>query len=92
VPPTTGLAHISLPDLDVGEREAILLALHLKADFVLMDERDGVEEARRLGLSVTGTLGILEQRLIELGLAIAELRRTNFVVTHAYIVKGPVTE
>ncbi len=35
-----------LPDLDTGEHDAILLALHLKADLVLMDEREGVEEAR----------------------------------------------
>jgi predicted nucleic acid-binding protein len=83
VVPLPGLpASVSLPDLDPGEREAILLALHLNADLVLMDEREGVEEARRLGLTVTGTLGVLdraaERGLIELGSAIALLRQTNF--------------
>src|SRR5207253_292954 len=72
----------SLADLDRGERDAILLALQLKADLVLMDERDGVDEARRLGLVVTGTLGVLdraaERGLIELAPAIASLRQTNF--------------
>lgn len=84
VPLTARPAAVSLPDLDSGEHDAILLALHLKADLVLMDEREGVEEARRLGLTVTGTLGILdraaERDLIELSLAIARLRQTNFRV------------
>src|ERR671930_204374 len=49
VPLTARPAAVS-PDLDPGEHDAILLAVHLKADLVLMDEREGVEEARRLGL------------------------------------------
>ena len=56
--------------LDSGEHDAILLVLRLKADLVLMDDREGVDEARRLGLAVTGTLGVLdraaERGLIEL--------------------------
>jgi len=75
---------VSLRDLDPGERDAILLAVHLQADLVLMDERDGVEEARRLGLTTTGTLGVLvraaERGLIDLPAAIARLRDTNFRV------------
>ena len=82
VPRTARPASISLPDLDPGEHEAILLALDLKADLVLMDDREGVEEARRLGLIVTGTLGVLdraaESGLVELSQAIATLRQTNF--------------
>src|SRR5215469_3608238 len=74
VPLTARPANVALSDLDPGEHDAILLALHLKADLVLMDDREGVEEARRLGLSVTGTLGILdraaEHGLIELAPAI----------------------
>ncbi len=70
-----------MPHLDAGERDAILIALHIKADLLLMDERDGVDEARQLGLSVTGTPGVLdlaaERGLIELAPAIARLRQTN---------------
>jgi predicted nucleic acid-binding protein len=44
VPPTARPASVSLVDLDRGEHDAIVLALHLKADLVLMDEREGVEE------------------------------------------------
>jgi predicted nucleic acid-binding protein len=79
---TSPHADVSVADLDRGERDAILLALELKADLVLMDERDGVDEARRLGLVVTGTLGVLDRAagrgLIELASAIDRLRETNF--------------
>jgi predicted nucleic acid-binding protein len=69
-------------DLDPGEHDAILLALDVNADLVVMDDREGVEEARRLGLTVTGTLGVLdraaERGLIDLPSAISALRYTNF--------------
>ncbi len=44
--------------LDRGEEEALLLAEERKMP-VLLDERRGRNEARRRGLSVTGTLGLL---------------------------------
>ena len=46
-------------NLDLGEAEAIALALELKADELLIDERLGRREAVRLGLSITGVLGVL---------------------------------
>lgn len=45
--------------LDTGEAEAITLASELSANLLLMDESDGRAKARSLGLSVTGTLGVL---------------------------------
>ncbi len=48
-----------LAELDAGEREAIHLATTLKADLLMMDERLGRNAARRLGLTMIGTLGIL---------------------------------
>ncbi len=80
---------VLLADLDPGEHDAILLALHVRADLVIMDEREGVEEARRLGLTVTGTLGVLdraaERGLIDLTSAVAALRQTNFRIDPSLI-------
>jgi predicted nucleic acid-binding protein len=50
-----------LVQLDAGERDAIRLAVELKADLLLMDEADGRSLALGLGLPVTGTLGLLER-------------------------------
>lgn len=46
-------------DLDPGESEAIVLAIELRADLVLIDERKATDAARALGLATVGTLGIL---------------------------------
>ncbi len=48
-------------DIDLGEAEAIILSLELKADLLLMDERRGRALAANYGLSVTGLLGVLLQ-------------------------------
>lgn len=45
--------------LDPGEREAIALALALRADVLLMDEKRGRDAARQAGLTVAGVLGEL---------------------------------
>ncbi|GAX35556.1 DUF3368 domain-containing protein [Nodularia sp. NIES-3585] len=46
-------------ELDIGEAEAIVLALEMKAEQVLIDERRGRMIAARLNLGYTGILGIL---------------------------------
>jgi len=46
-------------ELDYGESEAIALALQIKAERILMDEREGRKLAKSLGLTTTGVLGIL---------------------------------
>ena len=46
-------------ELDIGEAEAISLAVELDADLLLMDERRGRIVAARLGRRVVGVLGLL---------------------------------
>ena len=46
-------------ELDIGEAEAIALALEVEADQVLIDERRGRLVAAKLNLRYTGILGIL---------------------------------
>ncbi len=46
-------------DLDAGEAEAIAIALELKCDLLLMDERLGTNIAEKEGLFTIGLLGLL---------------------------------
>ena len=46
-------------NLDSGEAAAIVLALELKAELLIMDERPGRTIARQYGLAVIGILGVL---------------------------------
>lgn len=70
--------------LDPGESHVLRLALQFESALILIDERVGVSEARRLGLDVIGTLGILakcaERGWFDLRFALEELRKTNFRV------------
>lgn len=72
-------AHLAL---DLGEQEAIALALELGATRLLIDEHRGRETARSLGLQVAGTLAVLiagaEHQLFDGAAALDRLERTNF--------------
>ena len=50
----------ALTDLDPGEREAIVLAEHVNADAVIIDDRAGRQEAQRRHLRVIGTVRVLD--------------------------------
>jgi predicted nucleic acid-binding protein len=80
--PAPAVRDSDLMRLDAGERAAIALAVSLRPDFVLIDDRAGVVAARARGLVVTGTLGLLDRAaqadLINLGAAVAALQSTNF--------------
>ena len=49
----------SLEDLDAGEREAIFLAEEMRANLLLIDEKQGRLAAKRRSISTIGTLGVL---------------------------------
>jgi predicted nucleic acid-binding protein len=55
----TALVTLLEADLDKGEAATIALALEVKADLVLLDEKRGRQIANRLGLKVVGIIGIL---------------------------------
>jgi predicted nucleic acid-binding protein len=69
-------------NLGGGEREAIALAHELQATELLIDERLAREIAVQSGLTVTGTVGVLEaasaRNLLNLSAALEKLRQTNF--------------
>lgn len=46
-------------DLGAGEAQAIALATEVPGGLLIMDDAEGRRAARRLGLSVTGLLGVL---------------------------------
>jgi len=55
----TNLIKLLKTQIDEGESEAIVLALEIGADLVLLDDYEAREKARIFGLKVTGTIGVL---------------------------------
>ena len=56
-----GVSRPSVPGIDLGfgESQAITLARLVRADFVVLDDRQARSAALRLGLTVVGTVGVL---------------------------------
>jgi predicted nucleic acid-binding protein len=75
--------------LDRGETEAIALAEELNAEWLLIDEAAGRDEATKRGLQTIGTLGILREAhragLLDLRSAIDRLSATGFRVNPSLI-------
>jgi len=74
----------SLAALDLGERDAILLAGELHADQLIVDERQGRREAEKRGILVVETLGVLREAatlgLLDLRIAVKRLEATSFYI------------
>ena len=81
-PAHPGADDVAVAKLDEGERAAIALALAVKAELGIMDDREGVGIARGCGLAVTGTLGVLDPAArrgqIDLAAAFERLKTTTF--------------
>jgi predicted nucleic acid-binding protein len=69
--------------LDAGERDAIALALELRADRLLMDEKQGRKAAESLGLKVAGTLAVIIDGAMH-GLFDGEAALTRLAATNFY--------
>jgi predicted nucleic acid-binding protein len=69
-------------DLGAGEVEVITLALELRAERVLLDDRRARRAASDLGLTVVGTLAVLaeagQRGLVDLDQALQRLAATTF--------------
>lgn len=78
-----------------GEVEVMILAQEQRADLVILDDNAAKKTARYLGLTVTGTLGVLlkakRQGVIEeIGPLLSEMRQNGFYV--GAIVENMVLE
>ncbi len=72
-----------------GEREAISLAVEIKADLLLVDDRKARRAANERGLNTIGAIGVLElastRKLINLPDAFRRIRETDFLVKEAIL-------
>lgn len=79
----------AIPPLDPGEEAAIRLAIEIRADALLIDEKDGRRAAQARGLRVVGTIGVLDQAdergMVELAEVIARLRSSDFRIDQRLI-------
>lgn len=74
----------SLATLDPGECDAIMLVGELRADQLIVDDRQGRHEAEKRGIRVLGTLGVLREAaildLLDLRAAVKRLQATSFYI------------
>ena len=78
--------HILTASLDLGEASAIALALECDDALLIIDDLKGRNFALRLGLRITGTLGILVEaklagHLSALKPVLQKIKQTNFRLT-----------
>ncbi|MFC2156179.1 hypothetical protein ACFLRB_06810 [Acidobacteriota bacterium] len=72
--------------LGLGETEAIMLALKINSDYVILDDKAARNKAKSFGLTIKGTIGILrnlyQENLLNIppGKIYIELKKYNFRV------------
>ena len=83
----TLLPDLTLMRLDLGERQAILLAQELHADLLIADDRAARNEATKRNLPAAGTLGVLElaaeKGLIDFPQILIQLKQTSFYISES---------
>jgi hypothetical protein len=86
----TELLNLLLADLGEGEAEAIVLARELSADRAVLDDLDARRFARRIGLPLIGTVGLLltarrQDKIPSLQAEIDHLRQAGFWTSEALV-------
>jgi len=81
-----------LGKLHDGEVEVIVGVQEIKADFAVLDDLDGRKYAMNIGLSVIGTLGILQRAkrlglIVDLACDIAQLRNLGMYMSDSLVQK-----
>ena len=80
-----------LSALDPGERDAIVLARELRADQLIVDDRQGRRVAERFGIPVIGTIGVIREAasrgFLEVQSAITRLEATSFHIAPEIIAR-----
>lgn len=71
--------------LDAGESEAIIIFDEMKAALLLMDEHKGRQVAKKMGIAITGTVGILLQAYDEGLLSADEITECVFRLKEANV-------
>lgn len=82
--------NLLLDEMDLGEVETIVLAVEMKADWVLMDEKKGRRKLSQLDIPKIGTLGILLRAkqlkyISSLKTEIENLRKTGFSISQTVV-------
>lgn len=79
----------TIPGLAAGETAAIALAGEVQASRLIIDEYRGRKAATKRGLHIVGTVGVLElaaeMGLIDLKTAFAQIKQTDFWISHALL-------
>jgi len=78
--------------LDSGEASAITLATQLEDSLLIIDESKGRKIAKRMGINITGTLGLLllakkKGHISSVKMVIDEIQSTNFRVSSNIVQK-----
>ena len=86
----TVLLDSDLPELDAGEKEAIVLVEELNADALIIDDRAGREEATRRGIFYHRNTRCFwaarrKKDLLDLPIVLNKLRQTNFRISEKLI-------
>jgi len=81
--------------LDDGESESIIIVDEQKSDLLIMDERKGRKVAEKMGITLTGTVGVLLQAYNEnmisadyVKLCLQSLREQNIRISESLVNKA----